>query len=479
MKPKEKLLIQAKTLLYLKTLNSLSFLLPSSFLKDETIDRSSPDFKVYVTLLDHNISLLKKFDSEDKAFRDFFILSRLKNLVQAAQKSPWWKGYFALHNITPGDIQSMTDLSKIPPVTRGLLTYIDRKELLTTEPKPGSVLMRSSGGSSTGVSFSWGHNKSFFYINIASRFIKEINRLGFNFADNKTKGFYFQFNFPHRPPSSPFRWFMDYDTVVKTNETSFDEKIREFCKKIALTGSCVLRTSPTELLFLVNELKRLDLHPRVDFCLVVGGFLGSDLRKSAEDYLGAPVIVHYGTQEVGPFSIECRNCPGLYHIFEERVIVEVLNENNDIVADGAVGDITVTSLDNTMMPLIRYKIGDTGILHKNPKCHCGNNAPLIEVRGRETDFLISKDNKRYSARPLLQKMNQEPLISSIRRYQIRQAVKGCIEITLEKTSSTNVEAEIITFCRTTYPTFTATVTQTDHITQNTPKFKIFIPISKD
>ena len=50
------------------------------------------------------------------------------------------------------------------------------------------------------------------------------------------------------------------------------------------------------------------------------------------------------------------------------MIVEVLDDEGKDVSPGELGNIHITHLDNYLMPLIRYKIGDLGILG-NKKVH--------------------------------------------------------------------------------------------------------------
>jgi phenylacetate-CoA ligase len=55
------------------------------------------------------------------------------------------------------------------------------------------------------------------------------------------------------------------------------------------------------------------------------------------------------------------------------------------------GVILVTCLYNYVFPLIKYQLGDKGMLKTN-KCTCGNPLPLLaEVKGRISDAIYTPD----------------------------------------------------------------------------------------
>lgn len=47
------------------------------------------------------------------------------------------------------------------------------------------------------------------------------------------------------------------------------------------------------------------------------------------------------------------------------------------------------------MPLIRYRIGDLGVLSAENRCECGRTFSLLEsVQGRDTDVVVTPDGNR-------------------------------------------------------------------------------------
>lgn len=100
-------------------------------------------------------------------------------------------------------------------------------------------------------------------------------------------------------------------------------------------------------------------------------------RTTMEKAFNCPVYEEYCCNDGGACAWECGTHEGLHH-FMERAIIEDVD-----------GEMVVTDLWNRAMPFIRYKNGDS-VIFLDKKCSCGRELPLIKVKGRTNDILISK-----------------------------------------------------------------------------------------
>jgi len=115
-------------------------------------------------------------------------------------------------------------------------------------------------------------------------------------------------------------------------------------------------------------------------------------RKSIKRVFNADVYDTYGSCEGTMIAAECENHK--YHIMTPHVYIELLDKNGNEVNPGEIGEIFVTRLDNYLMPLIRYKIGDLAIKSNNKKCACNRQLPMLEkIIGRETDIIYTPQGK--------------------------------------------------------------------------------------
>ena len=116
-------------------------------------------------------------------------------------------------------------------------------------------------------------------------------------------------------------------------------------------------------------------------------------RIRIEQAFGCKVLNRYGTREVGNIASECMHQNGL-HVHQDHVIVEVLNEHQQPCKPGELGELVITDLNNLGFPIIRYRIGDLGVLSEKP-CSCGRPFQLLErVEGRVFDLIVGTNGNR-------------------------------------------------------------------------------------
>lgn len=115
-------------------------------------------------------------------------------------------------------------------------------------------------------------------------------------------------------------------------------------------------------------------------------------RQTIENAFVAPVQNEYGAGEVGPIAYECP--AGSLHLIPTNQFVEILRENGEAADVGEPGSVVITDLTNEVMPLIRYRLGDTASL--GGTCSCGRSFPVLNnVFGRAYDFVEAPDGRRY------------------------------------------------------------------------------------
>lgn len=110
-------------------------------------------------------------------------------------------------------------------------------------------------------------------------------------------------------------------------------------------------------------------------------------REVISEAFKCPVRETYGMAEIAAAASECEK--GSLHQWPEAGIIEIGDGE-----DSKSGEFICTGLLNTDMPLIRYRVGDSGELSEND-CACGRGLPVIDsIEGRTDDLLFTKEGRR-------------------------------------------------------------------------------------
>jgi len=118
------------------------------------------------------------------------------------------------------------------------------------------------------------------------------------------------------------------------------------------------------------------------------------LGKRITDAWNIKLFSTYASTEMQTAFTECSECKG-GHLQPELLIVELLDDTNKPVAEGQVGEVTITTLGVEGMPLLRYKTGDLCCYHTDA-CACGRNSlRLSPLMGRKKHMIKFKGTTLY------------------------------------------------------------------------------------
>ena len=111
---------------------------------------------------------------------------------------------------------------------------------------------------------------------------------------------------------------------------------------------------------------------------------------TAADKLGIQYCDVYGLSEImGPgVAMECAERGGL-HIAEDQFYCEIIDpETLEVLPDGEVGELVITTLTRECSPMIRYRTRDVTTINAEP-CACGRTHRKIDrIIGRSDDMMI-------------------------------------------------------------------------------------------
>jgi len=159
-------------------------------------------------------------------------------------------------------------------------------------------------------------------------------------------------------------------------------------------GATVVCCTPTYALRLaeVAREEHFDMRSLSVRALIHAGEPGANVARTKariEAAWGAKCFDHAGASEVGAHSFECELQPGGIHLIESEFIGEVIDpETGQEVLAGETGELVITNLGRAGFPVIRYRTGDLVRLNLNP-CRCGRTFARFDggLLGRSDDMV--------------------------------------------------------------------------------------------
>jgi len=193
-------------------------------------------------------------------------------------------------------------------------------------------------------------------------------------------------------------------------------------------GPDLFFANPSYLLWLARSAQSLGLSlPRVSVVISAYQFTQRCTARAIESLLGCRVLGNYAASDLAgcQAAFECHR--GRYHVFEEQCHVEALDASGSPSLD-RLGRLAITTVGNDLYPLVRYLVGDLGIV-RAPSCDCPlGAAPVVEIFGRGSEVTFAEGSF-TTCRELDQLVSGVEGIDTYRLVQL-DAAHGILEVVL-------------------------------------------------
>jgi len=188
------------------------------------------------------------------------------------------------------------------------------------------------------------------------------------------------------------------------------EKMQEFKPKWLLLQPCIA-------ILLIECMNYYGLEPieSIQYIEFTGEMLTEELRQEVQRHFLCNIANQYGANEFNSIAYECPH--GKLHIMDDNVVVE------STILDGKNEELIITTKTNTVMPLIRFRIGDYGKIEHNGMCPCGNKAPIIRLTlGRTNDWIQCENGDKINAYVFIRAVDYVNTITDgmIKQFQVVQ-----------------------------------------------------------
>ncbi len=377
-----------------------------------------------------------------------FQLKRLQEIVTHAYSSvELYHRKWREAGVTPADIKTLSDISKLPVITRDDFRQSSENDILSKHFKPYECYIVGTSGSS-GSPLKMFVDKNKVLLDLAVNLPQQMAGHNPITIASGLRDFFLRKN-------------IRFMSIIEDGLLSYESLYSRIFRQMKHTLVDSSRT-PSEHISAINDKRPLCLmtYPSVlrNICLAIKAgeslthqpklimftaeVLDQPLRRTIKSIFHADLMDIYAATETGFMAAECTANDGR-HVLAWKVIVELLDKNDQEVPQGESGRVVITDLFNKATPIIRYAgLGDYAKRKIEP-CTCGSSLPrLAHIDGRFVDSVILPDGRIVHPYRLTQVLKEIPYID---KFQIRQEQANYIRVLLVKDATK--DADKVSFAR--------------------------------
>lgn len=380
-------------------------------------------------------SLLKSQYLTNEELKEYQLVKLKKIIRHCYGNIPYYTKIFNQVGLHPRLIQSLEDLRKIPPLEKNIVKKNSGFELLDKKINLKKTYKISTSGS-TGEPLN-------LYVNF--------DQLEWRFATT-IRGFTWAGWFPFLKNIRLWHQTLGLNTMQIAKERidmylsnrkffpayEFDtSKTMKLIEYLSSQKNCILDGYAESFEYIARTIKNTNIKKKFNIKSIITSAqtLSKDTKTNIENFFQTKVFDKYGAREFSGIAYENDEFNG-HLVNMESYILEVVEKKNS-ETNRKIGEILITDLNNTAMPLIRYKIGDLAEIKKFELEKCKLKFDRIgDIEGRITS-IINLPEKKWLPGTFFAHFFKD-YEDYILRYQIIQTTINEIEIHIVPTDSYNL-----------------------------------------
>jgi phenylacetate-CoA ligase len=318
-----------------------------------------------------------------------FQLERIRFLLVYVSKNvPYYEQLFKEIGLDSPQNLNWDDYARIPLLTKDIIRE-EQENLISRQFKESELRKTATGGTTA--------SPIPFYSDWNSMYRKRSATIAFDKWLGYKPGFQSAYLWQARQDMIDLKGLKQkiLNTLVHRNlflaGSPLDELIMEkYYQKLKALSPKLLQAYPGPLEIFAQFLIDNGYHLDIPAISTTAEPLYDHQSRLIEKVFGGKPFNWYGAREAGRIASECKEHNGM-HINAYGLYLEI---NQASYGEKGFGSIILTDLWNIGMPMLRYEIGDVGIMTDKP-CACGCQLPrLKDMYGRVNDtFVNSKGQK--------------------------------------------------------------------------------------
>ncbi len=311
---------------------------------------------------------------------------RLLDLLQSALRHvPYYRDLLAGLRAAAEDFRSEADLRRLPVLSKEILR--EQGSRLLDERVDVASLLRNSTGGSTGTPVNFYQSRAYWRMGFAAMWRAWLLFPGLDLGARRFRFWGADRDEPHRALRVVGRLLFNEIFLNSFGATTRD--LDWALDRIETSSIKLLIAYVSSAELLARRAREAGRRIRIPSIVTSAEALSGEQRGLLQETFGARVYNAYGCREVGAIAQECGAADGL-HVNTETQWVEL--EPLDPARPDGPCRILVTHLHNSVMPLLRYDLGDSVAKSdlRWDRCACGRSLPRMDtVTGRVSDIILS------------------------------------------------------------------------------------------
>ena len=316
--------------------------------------------------------------------------SQFNKIMGIAWKSDYYRQAFLDAGMTKAEI-SIGEIDNLPFLSKETLR-LHPERLLTKSPLPPGTLVNKTSGT-TGTPTEIYYTPQFHALELALPEARNLDWAGLRYSDRRVMfGVRKVCRFNQMQP--PFwRHSPVEDLAYASIYHLSPEFLPSYLTFLRAFSPPVVMGYPSALYTIAKyALESGDLPARAKGVFTTSETVTDQMREAIESAWNCRVYDRYGAVEGCMFASQCEY--GRYHVSPEAGIIEILDDDGRPAPPGSIGEVVCTGLQNSLQPLIRYRLGDAARWSPIQSCDCGRHLPILEsIEGRFEDICYTPDGR--------------------------------------------------------------------------------------
>jgi len=346
-----------------------------------------------------DLKLLEKSQFWPRSRINVFQLERLRFLlIHAYDNTQFYKRRFDEADFNPRKFQHISEIDRIPFLTKNQIRSHLQSMIARNYPK--SRLRASATGGTTGVKMEFFLDKDCISPKEAALYRFE-RWAGWDIGDSMGLVWTAQQDYVgHWTAKAKMKNKLFGRQVVFPAAIMNEEMVSSYVDELVCKRPVMIRAFTSPLYEVAKYIIEYCVNLELKGVITTGEPLYDFQRSVISRAFNCGVFDSYRSREAGPLAQECEEHDSM-HINAESLYMEIVPAEGLENPEPGMGEIVITDLLNYGMPLIRYKMGDMGIL-SDKLCACGRGLPLLKkIAGRSSDMLYTPDKKQITAGSLV------------------------------------------------------------------------------